>query len=241
MICGIPVVASSAKTVAASLRQGSGGGWVVTLNLEMIGRLLRDPAYRRLVASADVVVADGHAVLLLARAFERTRLPERITGVDLSAQLLRAGGFAKVAVLGHRSALLALRAIGGERLAEAALILDERFSVAPEQLEHTANRIREYGADVVFVALGVPKQDVYAAFLRDRLPGVRILGVGGTFDLLSGEKRRAPRWMGNWGLEWLFRLLQEPRRLWRRYLIDYPVALLAVARHYAARSRKRGA
>ena len=75
---------------------------------------------------------------------------------------------------------------------------------------------------MVFIALGVPKQDRLAVELRRRMPHLVLLGIGGTFEILGPQGSRAPRWMQKGGLEWLYRLFREPGRLWRRYLINYP-------------------
>jgi N-acetylglucosaminyldiphosphoundecaprenol N-acetyl-beta-D-mannosaminyltransferase len=100
--------------------------------------------------------------------------------------------------------------------------------VADADIEAAAERMRESGADVVWVGLGVPKQDIAAAALRDHDAAPVILCVGAAFDFVSGAKRRAPRWMQRIGLEWLHRLLSEPRRLWRRYLLGNPAFVAGV-------------
>jgi N-acetylglucosaminyldiphosphoundecaprenol N-acetyl-beta-D-mannosaminyltransferase len=93
-------------------------------------------------------------------------------------------------------------------------------------------------ADIVWVGLGTPKQDVHAAELATRLPVV-CAAVGAAFDFVAGHKRRAPRWMGSSGLEWLFRLVCEPRRLWRRYLFGNARFLWGVARRRVPLVRRR--
>jgi N-acetylglucosaminyldiphosphoundecaprenol N-acetyl-beta-D-mannosaminyltransferase len=89
------------------------------------------------------------------------------------------------------------------------------------QAAAVAGRVRDSGARMLFVGLGCPRQELWMHAQRPRLPCVMI-GVGAAFDFLAGAKRQAPRWMQPMGLEWLFRLLTEPGRLWRRYLFHNP-------------------
>ena len=92
---------------------------------------------------------------------------------------------------------------------------------AAEQ-EEALERIRASGADVVWVGLGMPKQELWMHSVKQSLPGVAMLGVGAAFDFLAGTVKQAPAWMQRSGLEWLYRLIQEPRRLWRRYIWNNP-------------------
>ncbi len=91
-----------------------------------------------------------------------------------------------------------------------------------------AHRIRSSGADIVWVGLGMPKQELWMHRLSDQLPGVALAGVGAAFDFLAGVVEEAPEWMMRAGLEWLFRLSREPRRLWRRYVWNNPAFVLLV-------------
>ena len=95
--------------------------------------------------------------------------------------------------------------------------------------ERAIQRIASSGADIVWVGLGMPKQELWMDEMRHRLPGVALVGVGAAFDLLAGTIRQAPRWIQRSGLEWLFRLSQEPRRLWRRYAWNNPAFLFLAA------------
>ena len=99
-----------------------------------------------------------------------------------------------------------------------------------EESDAAMGAIRDSGADVVWVGLGMPKQELWMHRMRPELPGIALLGVGAAFDFLAGTKKQAPAWMQKAGLEWLFRLVQEPRRLWRRYVWNNPayVVLLTV-------------
>jgi N-acetylglucosaminyldiphosphoundecaprenol N-acetyl-beta-D-mannosaminyltransferase len=109
-------------------------------------------------------------------------------------------------------------------------------ALGPAEDAEVVADIRESGARILFVGLGCPKQERWMTAHREALPCV-LLGVGAAFDFLAGAKRQAPGWLQRAGLEWLFRLVSEPRRLWRRYLIQNPRFLFHLARELA---RSRG-
>lgn len=108
-------------------------------------------------------------------------------------------------------------------------------SLTPEEEDEFVAAVRASGADIVWVGLGMPRQELFIHRIAGRLPGVALLGVGAAFDFLSGTVSQAPDWLQRVGLEWLYRLAQEPRRLWRRYAINNPqfmlLATAQVARH----------
>jgi N-acetylglucosaminyldiphosphoundecaprenol N-acetyl-beta-D-mannosaminyltransferase len=96
--------------------------------------------------------------------------------------------------------------------------------------EQTLERLRAASPDVVLVAFGAPKQELWIERFRDRIRPTVAIGVGGSLDFVAGTVKRAPAWMSRAGLEWLFRLVQEPRRMWRRYLVEDPAFIAIVAR-----------
>ncbi|HKG22840.1 MAG TPA: WecB/TagA/CpsF family glycosyltransferase, partial [Blastocatellia bacterium] len=109
-----------------------------------------------------------------------------------------------------------------------------------QESERIAGKIKESGADLLFVAMGSPAQEYWISSIL-RPAGVRFaLGVGGSFDHLSGLARRAPAWMQSAGLEWLYRLMREPRRLWRRYLVGNSLFVWLVLKQLAGLSRRAG-
>jgi len=110
---------------------------------------------------------------------------------------------------------------------------------SPEEDAEDVRRIEDSGASIVFVALGCPKQELWMAEHRDRLSAAVLLGVGAAFDFHTGRVRQAPRWMMRTGLEWAFRLSQEPRRLWYRYLVYNPLFIIRFAWQLLTRHRPR--
>ena len=205
---------------------GSGrGGVVVTPNLDHLRRYLHDLTFGALIAEAELVVADGMPLVWASR-LQGTPLPERIPGSTLISTLSAAAGAQ------GRSIFL----LGGDPgTAEgAAAALKEKypscrivgthfppfgFQENHEQMSAIIQALSDSKPDIVYVALGSPKQEKLIARLRPVLPNAWWIGVGNSFSFLAGHVKRAPLWMQRTGLEWTHRLLQEPRRLFRRYLI----------------------
>jgi N-acetylglucosaminyldiphosphoundecaprenol N-acetyl-beta-D-mannosaminyltransferase len=211
---------------------------IVTVNVDFVKLAKADSAYRRLINTADLSVADGMPLLWAARLIGAP-LPERITGTDLVI------GCAQMAATeGHRLFLLGAAPGVAE---QAAAELERRFpgltvcgTYAPpfgpwaeDEDRQIVERIRAARPDVLFVAFGAPRQDVW---IREHMAELDVpvsVGIGGTLNFLAGKIRRAPQWMQDFGLEWLYRVVQEPGRLWKRYLLeDFPIffQLLAQAR-----------
>jgi exopolysaccharide biosynthesis WecB/TagA/CpsF family protein len=192
------------------------GGIVVTPNLDHLRRYLHDVNFGALVAEADLVVADGMPLVWASR-LQGTPLPQRVAGSNLISSLSSAA-----AECGKSIFLLG----GAPGTAQgAARVLFER---------HPNLKIAALSAgkpDIIYVALGSPKQERLIAKLRQILPNSWWLGVGNSFSFLCGDVRRAPLWMQAIGLEWVHRLLQEPRRLFRRYvMVGVPFASRLLAR-----------
>lgn len=202
------------------------GGWVVTPNLDHLGRAERDREFRELYSEATLRVVDGQ-VLVWALALQRTPVPERVAGSDLISRL------SEGAARRGRSLFL----LGGNpgTAKRAAEVLKERypglivagtdcppvgFDRDPLAMARLSRKIHHAKPDIVFVALGSPKQEFVIRHLRHDRPEAWWLGVGISFSFLCGEVQRAPRWMQRLGLEWLHRFWQEPSRLFKRYFID---------------------
>jgi N-acetylglucosaminyldiphosphoundecaprenol N-acetyl-beta-D-mannosaminyltransferase len=220
------------------------GGWLVTANLDFLRRFDKEPGIRALYAGADLTVADGMP-LVWASSMLGDPLPARVAG---SALIYR---FAERAAREGRSIYLlggdpgagegAARALSA-RAAGLRVVGHSapRFSATPSpaELESTCAALREARPDVLLVGLGSPKQERVISALRPQFPGTWMIGVGISFSFVSGQVARAPRWMRETGLEWVHRLIQEPRRLARRYLIeDLPFAAELFARVLWSRAR----
>ncbi|MEZ5702037.1 MAG: WecB/TagA/CpsF family glycosyltransferase [Burkholderiaceae bacterium] len=229
LICGLPISRASMgetlKSLLSCLDRGQ-GAWLLTLNTEMLSRFSRDPGYRDLVAQADIITADGMPLVWASRLIcPENPIEERTTGVDLVDAYLRLPIVPAFAVIGGIEPGLTLKRYGEAATQACGYLFTGQVDLSDEQVQMFADTLAEKGIRVVFLALGVPKQDRLAVSLRAKVPGLLIAGVGGTFEILGPQGSRAPRWMQSAGLEWFYRLLQEPGRLWKRYLLHYPAGL----------------
>ena len=210
------------------------GHWIATLNLDYISRCARSEDFRKLLSHADVLTADGMPVLRACQRINRRfEGLDRTTGADLTPRLIQMLDPAKVAIVGGADPGAALKSIGKDP--SHYFIFDGKVQASEAWVRDLANEIRDRNA--VFVALGCPKQEELISLLRPLLPNAVFLAVGGSFEMMSGMKSRAPKWMQRAGLEWLFRLMIEPKRLWRRYLVEYPPGALALYREVRAARR----
>jgi N-acetylglucosaminyldiphosphoundecaprenol N-acetyl-beta-D-mannosaminyltransferase len=202
---------------------------IATVNVEFIMEARKNPEFGRVLAAAGLCVPDGIGVLWASRR-QGTPLRERVAGVDF-VELLAA----RAALQGWRVYFLGAAPGVAER---AAASLEERYpglvtagcyAGSPSMAEENAisERIQATQPDVLFVAYGAPKQDLWIARNQARIGVPVALGVGGSFDFICGHAKRAPAWVQRLGLEWLHRLLREPWR-WRRQLALPQFALLVL-------------
>lgn len=195
-------------------------GQHMAINAAKLVAMHEDPKLREVVVACDVINADGQAVVWASRAVG-DRLPSRVAGIDLMGELLglaESNGY-RVYILGAHDYVLrdAVRRL---------LDLHPRLQLAgyrhgyfhDSESERVCQQIRASGADILFVAMTSPRKEYFLGKYGEA-SGVRLaMGVGGAIDVVAGVTRRAPMVMQRTGLEWLFRLLQEPKRLARRYL-----------------------
>ncbi len=216
----------------AQLVGGGGSHLVATVNPEFIMRARRDPEFARVLESADLCLADGTGVVWAARR-QGCSLAAPVTGTDLVpplAELCAKRGF-RLFLLGADPGVaddLAVRLrVEHPELAVAA----HAGSPDPSADEETLSLIRAHRAQVVLVAFGAPKQEMWIDRLKDRA-GVAVgIGVGGAFDYLTGRVPRAPLWMRRAGLEWLFRLVRQPWRVRRMAVLPvYAIKVLSAGK-----------
>jgi N-acetylglucosaminyldiphosphoundecaprenol N-acetyl-beta-D-mannosaminyltransferase len=192
----------------------------VAINAAKLVRLQRDAQLRDVIAGCELVTADGQAVVWAARVLGRP-LPERVTGIELMDAVARRAserGYS-VYVLGARPEVLE-RALAVLREKYPELQLSGRHGYfSAEEEQEVVETIAEAAPDVLFVAFETPGKELFLARNRDRLRIPFVMGVGGAVDILGGVRKRAPRWLQRLGLEWAFRLAQEPRRLAGRYVV----------------------
>jgi N-acetylglucosaminyldiphosphoundecaprenol N-acetyl-beta-D-mannosaminyltransferase len=181
---------------------------------------------RRVMNEADLVTPDGVPLVWSLRCLGHMRA-ERVYGPDLTLRLLAMAEASALSVGlygGDPLTLARLRQVVGNRFPalDVAYCCSPPFrQLTPQEARHVVDEINTSRTRILFVGLGSPKQDYWMAAHRGQVHAVMV-GVGAAFDFLAGTKRQAPRWMMKIGMEWLFRLANEPRRLWRRYLKHNP-------------------
>lgn len=212
-----------AQTVARCRAAIDEGRYVqhVVVNAAKMVALHDDPALRRIVAACELVNADGQAVVWASRILGDP-LPERVAGIDLMHELLAEAARAGwgVWVLGARAEVLA-RALENLRVQNPGLEIDGRDGYfAAEEEVAVCEQIRASGARLLLVAMPSPRKEEFLGAHGRRLGVPLVMGVGGAIDVAAGITGRAPRAWQRLGLEWLWRMAQEPRRLARRYLVS---------------------
>jgi N-acetylglucosaminyldiphosphoundecaprenol N-acetyl-beta-D-mannosaminyltransferase len=193
---------------------------VMTINASHLCMMRHDPQLAAACRAGHLTVADGMSVVWALRASGQ-RAPERVAGVDLMARLLAAAeeNSLRVYFLGAKPEVvrtLVDRCRARHPKLEVAGFHDGYFG--PDDHAAIVEEIRASGAHMLFVGMPSPFKEVWCERHRERLQVPIIMGVGGSFDVLAGFIKRAPRWAQSMGLEWFWRLLMEPRKLWKRYL-----------------------
>jgi len=216
-VLGLPVDVCPDVLARAVALHAAAGGQIVTLNAEMTMAALADPALAAAIEAAALVIPDGSGVVwALGRQRLRVR---RSPGIELAWSLLDTAqqqGW-RVALVGASPAVMdALLQRLGTRMPGLKLVFHAHGYQSPEAWPELERQLLQARPDLVLVALGVPRQEIWIAGLGPRRRGLW-MGVGGSFDVWAGVKQRAPRWMCRLQIEWLYRLVQEPQR-WRRML-----------------------
>ena len=197
---------------------------VCLVNAFSIASASRDAAFRDAINAADLSVTDGAPVAWLGRWFTGSPC-ERLSGPDLMHEMLSDPRWSSIRHFVYGGDADSLRRIEARynRPAELPRIIGSWSppyrDLSPAEEEALVARLNGADADIIWVCLGTAKQEKWMARMGPRLQARVLAGVGAAVDFLSAGKPRAPRWMQRAGLEWLFRLASEPRRLWRRYLI----------------------
>lgn len=212
------------SAILAHAYVGGEAAYVITPNAQHIVLLNKDAKLREIYRNANLVLADGISLVFAARIFGHD-LPERVTGVDLFQSLCAGAAKTKLKVffLGGRPNSAELCAA---HLRERHPGLDVEtycpplgFENDPAELDNIAAKIRNSGARILFAGLGTPKQEYWIYEHGIRSGASVCIGIGGSFEMVSGVVKRAPQWIQALACEWLYRLCIEPRRMWRRYLI----------------------
>lgn len=201
-------------------------GQIITPNVDQIVRMEWDNQFRKICESCELLLVDGHPLLWIAKLYKRP-FKQKICGSDLVPLLCEvaaqkgysvyflgaAPGVAQKAALKMKQKYLGLNVAG----TYSPPIGFEKDLV---ELNNINKMLEDSHADMLFVGMGVPKQDI---FIYENMKKYKIpmsFSIGGTIDFIAGEQKRAPKWISNHGLEWLYRFTQDPKRLFKRYFVD---------------------
>lgn len=252
VVGGLPIAALTQAAWAecmvadctANARRSARPLFLSSVNGHVLSRYAAEPAFRALLDQADALDADGMPLVIASRLLAREPLPERVATTD----------FFHVAARRAEQAGLAFFFLGAEEADNAAATARVRkmypdlriagrhngYLSADDEAE-LAGEIVASGTDVLWVGMGIPREQAFIVRNRDRLTGVTwIKSCGGLFKFLAGRDRRAPMWVQQIGMEWLFRLANDPRRLLWRYLATNPHAIYLMLRHRALPARPSG-
>jgi N-acetylglucosaminyldiphosphoundecaprenol N-acetyl-beta-D-mannosaminyltransferase len=195
----------------------------VVVNVDKLVKASRDPGLRKIINDCALINVDGMPVVWASRLLGKP-LKERVAGVDLFEALMRRAGEKgwRVFLLGAREEVVSAVADTYGRKYPRLVLAGYRNGYWKGEGEERAvvQQIRDSRADLLFVAISSPKKEQFLGRYQAEMKIPFAMGVGGTFDVAIGRVKRAPRWMQRSGLEWFYRFLQEPRRMFRRYFID---------------------
>ncbi len=230
-----------AERIGAFIREGRRAQVLAAVNVHTIMEAERSPRYRAALNHASVAWVDGVPIRWLLRA-RGVEPPPRIHGADLTRLILERLPDVRHLFFGSTPETLELLK---ERLRERYPALRVAGFISPPfrkdaaaETGETLRQLNESGADILWVALGAPKQELWAHLNRDAVTVPVIACVGAVFEIFAGRFTRAPRWMQRLGLEWAWRFAQDPWRLWRRYFATNGRFLAELLRCWALRSRR---
>ena len=192
----------------------------VVVNVAKLVNMRNDSVLDTSVRTCDIVNIDGMGVVLGARMLGHD-VPERVAGIDLFHNLLEMSverGY-PVYLLGAKDEVVAAACQQIQELYPDLIVAGHHHGYFWDDEISVVNEISKSGARLLFVAITSPRKENFINKWKDQLGVDFVMGVGGTFDVVAGKVKRAPVWMQNYGLEWLYRVIQEPRRMWRRYLV----------------------
>jgi N-acetylglucosaminyldiphosphoundecaprenol N-acetyl-beta-D-mannosaminyltransferase len=203
----------------------------VVVNAGKVVQMQKDLQLRESVNSSDIINADGQAVVWAAK-FLNKPLKERVAGIDLMQNLIKLAASKKYKIyfLGAEESVVSKTVAHYSKEFGQEIIAGYRNGYyQPQDEKEVINDIVSSKANILFVAITSPKKENFLYKYKNELASVNfIMGVGGSFDVIAGKTKRAPLWMQDIGLEWFYRFLQEPKRMWKRYLIGNSKFILLV-------------
>ena len=205
------------------------------VNAAKIVKMQEDKELYNSIVNADIINADGMPIVWASRLLGKP-LPERVAGIDLMQELIKLAYNRKYKIFffGAKEEVVKKVVEKYSREYSPEIIAGYRNGYYSEEEEPLiAKQIAESGANILFVGISSPKKEKFLYKYKHILKNVNfIMGVGGSFDVIAGKIKRAPKWMQKCGLEWVYRLVQEPRRMWRRYLIGNTKFIILVIKEF---------
>lgn len=241
-VARVPVHALDTESALAEIDRfidEGGPHYNIAINAAKVVEYQQDAALREAIDKAHLLTADGQAVVWAARLLGQ-HLPARVAGSDLMEVLLE-----HAAKRGYSVYLLGAKDAIVQKCVERAGELFPGLEVAgyrngyfkPDEEQQVVAAIREAQPDILFLGFGTPAKEYFMHRWHRELGVPFVMGVGGTFDVFAGLTRRAPAWMQRAGLEWFYRTMQEPRRMWKRYLFGNSRFLWLVAKDLVRTAR----
>lgn len=205
------------------------------VNAAKIVKMQEDKELYNSIVNADIINADGMPIVWASRLLGKP-LPERVAGIDLMQELIKLAYNRKYKIFFFGAKEEVVKKVVKKYSKEYSpeIIAGYRNGYYSEEEEPLiAKQIAESGANILFVGISSPKKEKFLYKYKHILKNVNfIMGVGGSFDVVAGKIKRAPKWMQKCGLEWVYRLVQEPRRMWRRYLIGNTKFIILVIKEF---------
>ena len=220
------LTASEAKSIVDQLIKSPGNHYVVTPNSDIVVKMQEDAELKTICDNADLILTDGMIVVKISR-FLKNPIKERVCMTDFIWDVcdLAVEKDYKLFLFGGKEEVLS-RAVSNIKKKYSAINIVDSYSPPfgfennPEQLDYANQRIAKSNADILIVFLGCPKQEKFIYNNKDNYKVPISFTMGGCVDFIAGEVKRAPMWMQKIGLEWFYRFMQEPGRMFKRYFID---------------------
>lgn len=213
----------------------------VVVNAAKLANMQKDEQLKESVVNCDIINADGQAVVWAAKILGQP-LPERVAGIDLMTNLVELASKRKYRVFffGAKEEVVKKVVDKYSELYAPDIIAGYRNGYFKKEEEtEIAKQIADSKADILFVAITSPKKEIFLNTYKDIIKTPFIMGVGGSFDVVSGMTKRAPLWMQKNGLEWFYRVMQEPKRMWKRYLVTNTIFIKMVLMERLELSRNK--
>lgn len=193
----------------------------VVVNAAKLVYMQKDKELYNAVVSSDIINVDGQSIVWASK-FLGTPLRERVAGIDLMQNLVEMAFNEKFKIyfLGAEDEIVK-KVVGhySNKYSPSVIAGYQHGYFNSEEEENIASKINTSKAEILFLAITSPKKEIFLEKYKNTINVPFIMGVGGSFDVIAGKTKRAPKWMQKYGLEWFYRVIQEPGRMWKRYLI----------------------